>query len=156
MAGSRDRSRVPPHGSTGRTLNPKYTKAKSNRQIHWNSVFEDLKAGSKAAFERGKKKANIYNRRKIRGGKCVRSHQEQSVFSRITLLGPDNCNCGFSPQQAENLRHRPASLRKRTPKQNKQVEKRLILLHLLLFLRYFGDFSDNPQNKKQNFYVHCQ
>ncbi|MDA3131072.1 transposase, partial [Aliibacillus thermotolerans] len=44
-------------------LKPQCTKAKDNRQVHWNPIFEEMKAKAKAALECDDKAA-IYSKRK--------------------------------------------------------------------------------------------
>jgi hypothetical protein len=63
-------------------LKSKCTNAKGNRQVQWNTVFEEMKAKAKAALE-CKDKATIYSRRKVEVVKCVWSHQGQSVVPPI-------------------------------------------------------------------------
>lgn len=55
------------------SLKAKCRKAKGNRQVHWNTVFEEMKAKAKTALE-CEETAAIYARRKI---------EVESVFSHI-------------------------------------------------------------------------
>src|SRR5690625_491866 len=54
-------------------LKPQCTKAKGNRQIHWNPIYEEMKAKAKAALE-CEEKAAIYAQRKV---------EVESVFGHI-------------------------------------------------------------------------
>ncbi|MGN8771616.1 transposase [Paenibacillus barengoltzii] len=52
---------------------PSCTKAKGNRQVHWNTIWKELKAKAKEALEDDEKSA-IYTRRKV---------EVESVFGHI-------------------------------------------------------------------------
>src|SRR5699024_302048 len=54
-------------------LKPQCTKAKGNRQVHWNTIFEEMKAKAKRALECDKN-SEIYSQRKT---------EVESVFGHI-------------------------------------------------------------------------
>jgi hypothetical protein len=89
---------------SGCPLKAKCTKAKGNRQVHWNPIFEEMKAKAKAktALECEDKAAYLCPTQG-RGRKRVWSHQGQSVIPQVFLArarqGPCRVwNCGISPQ----------------------------------------------------------
>ncbi|MDF1509000.1 transposase [Robertmurraya sp. DFI.2.37] len=64
---------------TGCPLKTQCTKAKGNRQVHWNPIFEEMKAKAKTALECKEKAGSNLRSTKHRNRKRVRSHQGQSV-----------------------------------------------------------------------------
>ncbi|WP_376768701.1 transposase [Anoxybacteroides rupiense] len=66
-------------------LKAKCTKAKGNRQIHWNTVFEEMKAKAKTTLE-CEEKAASYFRRKIE--KIQKQVEKNGLFfSTCFILG---------------------------------------------------------------------
>ena len=70
------------------------TKAKGNRQVHWNPVFEELKAKAKIALECEDKKA-IYTRRKIEVESVFGNIKGNLWFRRFLLRGLDKVHIEF-------------------------------------------------------------
>lgn len=70
------------------------TKAKGNRQIHWNPVFEEMKAKAKAALE-CEDKAAIYARRKIEVESVFGHIKGNRSFRRFFLRGLDKVHVEF-------------------------------------------------------------
>lgn len=67
-------------------LKPACTKAKGNRQVHWNTVWEELKAKAKTALEDDEKSA-IYARRKIEVESVFGHIKGNRSFRRFSLRG---------------------------------------------------------------------
>src|SRR5690554_1458833 len=77
---------------TGCPLKSKCTKAKGNRQVHWNPIYEELKAKAKRALECDKKNANIYARRKIEVESVFGHIKGNRCFRRFSLRGLEKVN----------------------------------------------------------------
>ncbi|MEJ8548837.1 IS1182 family transposase, partial [Brevibacillus borstelensis] len=75
-------------------LKSKCTKAKGNRQIHWNTVFEEMKAKAKAALE-CEDKAAIYARRKVEVESVFGHIKGNRSFRRFSLRGLDKVHVEF-------------------------------------------------------------
>ncbi|WCK56498.1 IS1182 family transposase [Aneurinibacillus sp. Ricciae_BoGa-3] len=75
-------------------LKPQCTKAKGNRQVHWNTVFEEMKAKAKAALE-CEDKAAIYARRKVEVESVFGHIKGNRSFRRFSLRGLDKVNVEF-------------------------------------------------------------
>ena len=73
---------------------PKCTKAKGNRQVHWNTVFEEMKAKAKAALE-CEDKAAIYKRRKVEVESVFGHIKGNRAFRRFSLRGLDKVHVEF-------------------------------------------------------------
>ncbi|WP_242694973.1 IS1182 family transposase, partial [Pseudogracilibacillus auburnensis] len=70
------------------------TKAKGNRQVHWNTVFEEMKAKAKTALE-CEEKAAIYARRKIEVESVFGHIKGNRSFRRFLLRGLDKVHTEF-------------------------------------------------------------
>ncbi|WP_285857330.1 transposase [Caldifermentibacillus hisashii] len=73
-------------------LKPQCTKAKGNRQVHWNKVFEEMKAKAKAALE-CEEKAAIYARRKIEVESTFSHIKGNRMFRRFSVSSHSNNVC---------------------------------------------------------------
>jgi hypothetical protein len=67
-------------------LKTQCTKAKGNRQVHWNTIFEEMKAKAKAALE-CEEKAAIYARRKVEVESLFGHIKGNRSFRRFSLRG---------------------------------------------------------------------
>jgi len=70
------------------------TKAKGNRQVHWNTIFEEMKAKAKTALE-CEEKATIYSQRKIEVESVFGHIKGNRSFRRFSLRGLDKVHVEF-------------------------------------------------------------
>ena len=70
------------------------THAKGNRQVHWNTVWEELKAKAKNALENDEKSA-IYARRKVEVESVFGHIKGNRSFRRFSLRGPEKVHTEF-------------------------------------------------------------
>lgn len=70
------------------------TKAKGNRQVHWNTIGEELKAKAKAALEDDEKSA-IYARRKVEVESVFCHIKGNRLFRRFSLRGLEKVHVEF-------------------------------------------------------------
>ncbi|USG63901.1 IS1182 family transposase [Brevibacillus ruminantium] len=70
------------------------TKGKGNRQVHWNTIFEEMKAKAKAALE-CEDKAAIYARRKVEVESVFGHIKGNRSFRRFSLRGLDKVHVEF-------------------------------------------------------------
>jgi transposase len=70
------------------------TKAKGNRQVHWNTIWEELKAKAKDALEDDEKSA-IYIRRKVEVESVFGHIKGNRSFRRFSLRGLDKVHTEF-------------------------------------------------------------
>ncbi|MBO8178842.1 MAG: IS1182 family transposase, partial [Bacillus sp. (in: Bacteria)] len=75
-------------------LKAQCTKAKGNRQVHWNTVFEEMKAKAKTALE-CEEKAAIYARRKVEVESVFGHIKGNRSFRRFSLRGLDKVHVEF-------------------------------------------------------------
>ncbi|MBL4953037.1 transposase [Neobacillus sp. YIM B02564] len=75
-------------------LKPQCTKAKGNRPVHWNTIFEEMKAKAKGALECDKKAA-IYARRKIEVESAFGHIKSNQSFRRFSLRRLDKVHVEF-------------------------------------------------------------
>jgi transposase len=125
-------------------LKAKCTKAKGNRQVHWNTVFEEMKAKAKTALE-CEEKAAIYARRKVEVESVFGHIKGNRSFRRFSLRGLDKVHVEFgivalahNILKVAGIRQLPSGKNRKNAKSS--GEKSLIFLHLI----YFGDLSDSP------------
>jgi len=121
-------------------LKAKCTKAKGNRQVHWNTVFEEMKAKAKTALE-CEERAAIYARRKIEVESVFGHIKGNRSFRKFSLRGLDKVHVEFGiVALAHNLLkvagHR--QLLSETNQENSKGsgEKQHIFLHFLYFRTY--------------------
>ncbi|MBE3569795.1 MAG: IS1182 family transposase [Bacillales bacterium] len=125
-------------------LKVKCTKAKGNRQVHWNTVFEEMKAKAKTALESEEKTA-IYARRKVEVESVFGHIKGNRSFRRFSLRGLDKVHVEFGIVALAHNILKVAGIRQLLSEKNRKNtkasgEKRLVFLHLL----YFRDLSDSP------------
>ena len=70
------------------------TKAKGNRQVHWNTIWEEVKAKAKKALEDDKKSA-IYARRKVEVESVFGHIKGNRLFRRFSLRGLEKVHTEF-------------------------------------------------------------
>lgn len=75
-------------------LKAQCTKAKGNRQIHWNTIFEEMKAKAKTALECDEKSA-IYAQRKVEVESVFGHIKGNRSFRRFSLRGLDKVYVEF-------------------------------------------------------------
>jgi len=73
---------------------PACTKAKGNRQVHWNTIWEELKAKAKRALEDDEKSA-IYARRKVEVESVFGHIKGNRSFRRFSLRGLEKVHTEF-------------------------------------------------------------
>lgn len=73
---------------------PACSKAKGNRQVHWNTIWEELKAKAKKALEDDDKSA-IYARRKVEVESIFGHIKGNRSFRRFSLRGLDKVHTEF-------------------------------------------------------------
>ncbi|WP_407640130.1 IS1182 family transposase [Bacillus massiliglaciei] len=125
-------------------LKEKCTKAKGNRQVHWNTVFEEMKAKAKTALE-CEEKATIYARRKVEVESVFGHIKGNRSFRRFSLRGLDKVHVEFGIVALAHNILKVAGIRQLLSEKNRKHtkargEKRLVFLHVL----YFRDLSDSP------------
>ncbi|MCE5172034.1 IS1182 family transposase [Paenibacillus profundus] len=120
------------------------TKAKGNRKVHWNTVWEELKAKAKKALEDDEKSA-IYALRKVEVESVFGHIKGNRSFRRFSLRGQDKVHTEFGiVALAHNLLkvagiRLTAFLKKRQHK--KSWAENITLFHPTF---YFGDLLDSP------------
>jgi transposase len=120
------------------------TKAKENRQVHWNTIWEELKAKAKKALENDEKSA-IYARRKVEVESVFGHIKGNRSFRRFSLRGLDKVHTEFGiVALAHNLLKvagiRHTALRKK--RQHKKVGRKTLRFSAQLFI--LADLLDNP------------
>ncbi|MFS0616118.1 IS1182 family transposase, partial [Lederbergia ruris] len=125
-------------------LKAQCTKAKGNRQVHWNTIFEEMKAKAKTALECEEKTA-IYAQRKTEVESVFGHIKGNRSFRRFSLRGLDKVHVEFGiVALAHNLLKVTGIsllLSRKSHKNTKSGgEKQIISLHLI----YFRDFLDSP------------
>jgi len=75
-------------------MKEKCTKAKGNRQVHWNTIFEELKAKAKAALECEEKTA-VYAQRKVEVESVFGHIKGNRSFRRFSLRGLNKVHVEF-------------------------------------------------------------
>lgn len=73
---------------------PACTKAKGNRQVHWNTIWEELKAKAQKALEDDERSA-IYARRKVEVESVFGHIKGNRSFRRFSLRGLDKVHTEF-------------------------------------------------------------
>jgi transposase len=125
-------------------LKAQCTKAKGNRQVHWNPVFEEMKVKAKAALE-CEEKAILYDRRKVEVESVFGHIKGNRSFRRFSLRGLDKVHVEFGIVALAHNILKVAGIRQllsEEPLKNTKGsgEKRFIFLHFL----YFEDLLDSP------------
>ncbi|MEK5230426.1 IS1182 family transposase [Lysinibacillus sp. FSL K6-0232] len=125
-------------------LKAQCTTAKGNRQVHWNTVFEEMKAKAKAALE-CEEKAAIYARRKIEVESVFGHIKGNRSFRRFLLRGLDKVHVEFGIVALAHNLLKVAAIRqllsgnKRIDKKSGGEKRDVFLLQI-----YFKDLWDSP------------
>ncbi|WP_274854529.1 transposase [Bacillus methanolicus] len=119
-------------------------KAKGNRQVHRNTVFEEMKAKAKTALE-CEEKATIYARRKVEVESVFGHIKGNRSFLRFSLRGLDKVHVEFGIVALAHNILKVAGIRQLLSEKNRKNtkasgEKRPVFLHLL----YFRNLSNSP------------
>ncbi|PLS16124.1 hypothetical protein CVD28_18975 [Bacillus sp. M6-12] len=129
---------------TGCPLKPQCTKGKGNRQVHWNTVFEEMKAKAKAAFECEEKTA-IYGRRKVEVESVFGHIKGNRSFRRFSLRGLDKVHVEFGIVALAHNMMKVTGIRLATfiklIRTKRSWRKSVVFLQLLYCFR---DFLDSP------------
>lgn len=125
-------------------LKAQCTKAKGNRQVHLNPIFEEMKAKAKTALE-CEEKAELYSRRKIEVESVFGHIKGNRSFRRFSLRGLEKVHVEFGiVALAHNLLKVAGTRLLFSGKNHKNTksggEKQIVSLHLI----YFRDFLDIP------------
>ncbi len=120
------------------------TKAKGNRQVHWNPIFEEMKAKAKTALECKEQKA-IYARRKVKVESVLGHIKGNRSFRRFSLRGLDKVQIEFGlVAMAHNLLKgagsRLATFLEKNPSKKQDHKNHPFFWSCF----YFRDLSDSP------------
>ena len=129
-------------------LKPQCTKAKGNRQIHWNPIYEEMKAKAKAALECAEKAA-IYAQRKVEVESVFGHIKGNRSFRRFSLRGLNKVHVEFGLIALAHNILKVAGIRqllsdKSQEKYKRQVEKKQIFLPLACFFRTYQTAPFSP------------
>ncbi|MEK5441268.1 IS1182 family transposase [Fredinandcohnia sp. FSL W7-1320] len=118
-------------------LKAQCTKAKGNRQVHWNTIFEEMKAKAKAALECEEKTA-IYAQRKVEVESVFGHIKGNRSFRRFSLRGLNKVNVEFGIVALAHNILKVAGIRQLLSEKNRTTrkgkgEKRLVFLPCLIF-----------------------
>ncbi|WP_442857389.1 IS1182 family transposase [Bacillus sp. FJAT-42315] len=124
-------------------LKERCTKAKGNRQVHWNTIFEEMKAKAKTALE-CEENATIYARRKVEVESAFGHVKGNRSFRRFSLRGIDKVHAEFGIVALAHNLLKVAGIRQLLSEKYRKPtkrggEKRLVFLHLF----YFRDLLDS-------------
>ncbi|HCX48357.1 MAG TPA: IS1182 family transposase, partial [Bacillus sp. (in: Bacteria)] len=116
-------------------LKAQCTKAKGNRLVHWNTVFEEMKAKAKTALE-CEEKATIYARRKTEVESVFGHIKGNRSFCRFSLRGLDKVHIEFGIVALAHNLLKVAGIRQllsEDPRKNIKAsgEIQFVFLHLL-------------------------
>lgn len=125
-------------------LKAQCTKAKGNRQVQWNPVFEEMKAKAKAALE-CETKSQIYAQRKIDVESVFGHIKGNRSFRRFLLRGLEKVHTEFGIVALAHNLLKVAGIRQLLSRKlhnhlKTGGEKQLAFLHLF----YFRDLLDSP------------
>lgn len=117
-------------------------KEKGNRQVQWNTIFEEMKAKAKIALE-CETKSQIYAQRKMDVESVFGHIKGNRSFSRFLLRGIDKVHTEFGIVALAHNLLKVVGIRRllsdtMNPKIKMGGEKRFIFLYLFLFLRLMG------------------
>ena len=117
------------------------TKAKGNRQVHWNPVYEEMKAKAKATLG-DEQKATLYAKRKVDVESVFGNIKGNLAFTRFLLRGLTKVQTEFGIMAIAHNLLKLAGIRiaNFNAKQKGEFGKRLVFQIHLLFL----GFSDSP------------
>ncbi len=134
---------------------PDCTKAKGNRQVHWNPIWEELKAKAKNALEDDEKSA-IYARRKVEVESVFGHIKGNRSFRRFSLRGLDKVHTEFGiVALAHNLLKvagiRLAPFLEKNKRKNGERENVYFLVHHFYFRAYWTAPSSYDGSLKKTF-----
>ncbi|WP_163978819.1 transposase [Paenibacillus alvei] len=120
------------------------SKAKGNRQVHWNTIWGEMKAKAKKALEDDEESA-IYARRKVEVESVFGHIKGNRSFRRFSLRGLEKVHTEFGIVALAHNLLKVAGIRLATFLQ-KQVRKKVgrKTLRFLAQPFYFGDLLDSP------------
>ena len=115
------------------------TKSKGNRQVHWNPLYEEMKAKVKAALD-DEQKASLYAKRKVDVESVFGNIKGNLSFTRFLLRGLEKVQTEFGIVAiAHNLlklaRRKPANFRNIV---KERMENLQVFFHSLFFWGLFG------------------
>lgn len=118
-------------------LKAQCTKAKGNRQVHWNTIFEEMKAKAKTALE-CEEKTSIYARRKVEVESAFGHIKGNRSFRRFSLRGLDKVHVEFGIVALVHNILKVAGIRQLLSEKNREIqkgkrEKQLVFLSCLIF-----------------------
>ncbi|MEL3961140.1 IS1182 family transposase [Lysinibacillus endophyticus] len=117
-------------------LKAQCTKAQGNRQVHWNTIFEEMKAKAKTALD-CEEKATIYSRRKVEVESVFGHIKGNRSFRRFSLRGLDKVYVEFGIVALAHNILKVAGIRKllsaKNRKNSKRQERKPIIFSLALF-----------------------
>lgn len=125
-------------------LQAQCTKAKGNRQVHWNTVFEEMKAKAKTALE-CEEKAAIYAQRKIEVESVFGHIKGNRSFRRFSLRGLDKVHVELGIVALAHNLLKVAGIRQLFSREDSKniktggEKRKIVSLHLI----YFRDFLDS-------------
>ncbi|MFD1708553.1 transposase, partial [Siminovitchia sediminis] len=129
---------------SGCPLKARCTKAKGNRQVHLNMVYEEMKAKAKTALE-CEKNAEIYSRRKVEVESVFGHIKGNRSFRRFSLRGLEKVHVEFGLVALAHNFLKVAGIRqlllgKKPTNAKSGGEKRFGFLLLI----YFRGYLDSP------------
>ena len=125
-------------------LKPQCTKAKGNRQVHWNTIYEEMKAKAKTALG-CEEKSTIYARRKIEVESVFGHIKGNRSFRKFSLRGLDKVYVEFGIVALAHNLLKVAGIRQLLSNHNRKRKKIGEEKQLWLsFSYFFRDLSDSP------------
>ncbi|KEF35810.1 Transposase DDE domain, partial [Schinkia azotoformans MEV2011] len=128
-------------------LKEQCTKAKGNRQVHWNTIFEEMKAKAKTALE-CEEKAAIYARRKVEVESVFGHIKGNRSFRRFSLRGLDKVHIEFGIVALAHNILKVAGIRQllsgNNPKRKESGENRLFFSTFFILRTYRTASSPLP------------
>jgi len=125
-------------------LKAQCTKAKGNRQIHWNTIFEEMKAKAKTALECDEKSA-IYAQRKVEAESVFGHIKGNRSFRRFSLRGLDKVYVEFGIVALAHNILKVAGIRQLLSEKNRKKQKgkgeKRSFFSLALFFRTYRTAS---------------
>ncbi|WP_243458156.1 IS1182 family transposase [Sporosarcina sp. Te-1] len=117
------------------------TKAKGNRQVHWNTIFEEMKAKAKEALE-CEENTGIYARRKIEVESVFGHIKGNRSFRRFSLRGLNKVHTEFGIVALAHNLLKVAGIRQLLSLVDEKIggERQGVFLHQF----YFRDLLDSP------------
>ncbi|MGP3608426.1 IS1182 family transposase [Anoxybacteroides rupiense] len=125
-------------------LKPNCTRARGNRQVHWNTIWEELKIKAKRALEDDEKSA-IYARRKVEVESVFGHIKGNRAFRRFSLRGLAKVHTEFGIVALAHNLLKVAGIRLATFLQyqtNKNAERKFF--HFLVQHFYFWTYWTAP------------